>query len=94
MKWTPQNTIARQGVARGELAELVAVAAEVGEEPDNLVLLIVVPQNQQLFAQPRLDRADAFPQGGRCKAPIQLVGKRTQGRVSVRALRERARRGS
>ena len=34
----------------GELAELVAVAAEVGEA-DHLVLLIVVPQDQERVAQ-------------------------------------------
>ena len=47
MKWTPQKTIARQSrLSAAILAELVAVARQVGQG-DHLVLLIVVPQNQQ-----------------------------------------------
>ena len=58
MKWTPQKTIVRQSRLLGRhLAELVAVAPQVGDG-DHLVLLIVMAQDQQLrphFAADRLD---------------------------------------
>ena len=48
MKWTPQKTIDRHSRAGGRhLAELVAVAPQVAQG-DHFVLLIVVPQDQQL----------------------------------------------
>ena len=47
MKWTPQKAIARQSpLSAAMLAELIAVAAQVGQG-DHFVLLIVVAQDQQ-----------------------------------------------
>ena len=85
MKWTPQKTIARQVSALGgELAELVAVAAEVGE-PDHLVLLIVVAEDQERVAQSPLDGEDPLVQLGVGQVAI---GVETQGRGAHRG-RER-----
>ena len=50
---------AARSALRGELAELVAIAAEVGE-PDHLVLLVMVAEDQELIAHLRLDGADSL----------------------------------
>ena len=64
MKWTPQKAIAPAIAALGRhLAEVVAVAAQVGER-DHFVLLIVMPQDQQLAA-----RARRGPPGSATSAP-------------------------
>ena len=59
MKWTPQKTMDRHDAAfGGKLAEPEAVAAEIGE-PDDFVLLVMVPENQQRIAQSLFYKPDS-----------------------------------
>ena len=65
----------RQCVAlRGELAELEAVAAEIGE-PDHLVLLVMVSQDQQGIAELGLHPGDPLLEVGIGKAAVGLKGR-------------------
>ena len=59
----------------GHLAELIAVAAQVGEG-DHLVLLIVMAQNQQLRAQAACGRLGCAPTARRSPATCRASARR------------------
>ena len=69
--------------AGGELAQPEAVAAEVGE-PDDLVLLVMVSQDQERFAHRLFDPADPRLQLGIGQLAISLesAGAKRRGEVS------------
>ena len=76
MKWTPQKAIARHSLVRGgQLGELVAVAAQVGQG-DHLVLLVVMAEDQQPLAHRGLDRVNARGERGVVQrlVAVQVVG--------------------
>ena len=68
--------------AGGELAQLEAVAAKIGE-PDDLVLLIMVSQNQKRVAHLLLDRDDSLlrARGPAARDKRQIAAARDQGRA-------------
>ena len=71
MKWTPQKAIARHWSSRRRQGrELVAVAAEV-RQGDDFVLLIVMAEDQQFPAHAAADGFDPGDQLGRIQ---RLVG--------------------